>query len=178
MYYQQINSVLTHADVVITTTAPSGSPFAATDAAVSTEFVFNTPLDYECFVARIQWRILIQVVAMQVNEMMHTPSGPEPQAWQNKIEDTIKRLNQKAQIFRPQFIPSDIVPPTEEYRVLSVTGNWCDKLIEQLACMFSNVQNAGTLKIELFPLDAVPAKRNVDTASIDNAPAPLEAGTI
>lgn len=140
------NPVLTHADVVLPQSAPSGSPFSATDAAVSTGFSFNPPLPSDK-IRRMEWRILIQVCAMQYTECM-SQNGDREQ-WKSKILDTLQRTNQKAQMFNPQSIPSDIVPPTEEYRALSASGeNWCDTLTRQLACLFLNVTAADTLRTE------------------------------
>ena len=161
--------------MVIATTAPSGvTLFSATDAAEKPRFCFNAP-EYEQLTAYYSWRILIQVVAVQMSEFHNPYNHPGDEIkWQERIQNTLERVNQKGRMFRPQSIPSDIVPPTAVYRALSVTGNWCETLTDQLSSMFLNVPNADTLKIELFQPDAVPPRKD-DTASIYNLPVLLGA---
>lgn len=175
MDYVQINSGLIKADVAIATPQPSGvTLFSATDAPISPEFFVSTPLP-EQYIAYLEWRILIQVVAMQINEMQTQPQ-PEPILWQARIKETLERVNAKGKIFKPQSIPSDIVPPTVAYRALSVTGNWCDTLTQQLTSLFSSVASVDTLKIEIYKPDAMPAKN--DMASSNNLPVPLDTDNI
>lgn len=158
------NSVPSHADVVITTTAPSGSIFTATDAAEETEFLFNTPSfeSYELSVAPLVWRILLQVVAMQLNEYNKAING-EHETWKTRILETLQRINLKAQLFKPQSFPCNITPPTAEYLALSAMGvNWCDTMTASLSAIFSSVPCVSTLKIEL-PFENVPILSEVGT---------------
>jgi len=147
--FVQLNSDLTHADVVITTTAPSGSPFTATDAAVKSEFCFNAPSfdSYVISVAPIEWRILIQVLGMQMQDASQA-HGEELEEWKTRILETLQRINLKAQLFNPQSFPY-IIPPTDSYRALNATmGNWCYALTKQLTCLFTNVPIADTLRTD------------------------------
>lgn len=143
--FVHLNSVLTHADVVTSTTAPSGSTFTATDAAVKTEFLF-TP-EHEQKVAYHSWRILIQVLAMQMTDYKQAHGQEDAELWKSRMLSTLEWINRKAQEFYPQSIPSNIVPPTAEYLALNVTGNWCDILTKELTQVFLSVPGVDTLKI-------------------------------
>ena len=99
------------------------------------------------WIAFMEWRILIQVVAMQVQSLEEAHAS-EREEWKTKILDTLQRVNQKAQVFQPESFPSDIVPPLEEYHAPNVAGNWCDVLTLKLNCLFLNVTNADTLRTE------------------------------
>ena len=98
-------------------------------------------------IACMEWRILIQVVAMQVQSLEEAHAS-EREEWKTKILDTLQRVSQKAQIFLPESFPSDIVPPLAEYHAQNVTGNWCDVLTLKLSCLFLNATNADTLRTE------------------------------
>lgn len=139
--FVQLNSVLTHADVVTSTTAPSGSTFTATDAAVKTEFFYSTPEYYS-------WRILLQVCDMQLHDYELANNGDREQ-WKIRMLDTLQRINEKAQKFQPRSFPYDIKPATEESVALNASGvNWCDVMTSRLNKIFLNVPNVDTLRIE------------------------------
>lgn len=137
----QINSVFSHADLVITTSAPSGvSTFSATSAAEKTEFFYSTPEYYS-------WRILLQVCDMQIHDYELATNGDREQ-WKSRILSTLQRINEKAQGLSLQNFPSDIKPATEASVALSASGvNWCDAMTDKLSKMFLNVPSVDTLKI-------------------------------
>src|SRR5258706_6504181 len=102
MYVQsQLNSELTHASVVpITAAPPSGSPFTATDAVVTSEFCFINAPSFESYVisvAPIEWRILIQVLGMQMDDYRKAHGSEDKTECQKRILDVLKRINEKAQ---------------------------------------------------------------------------------
>ena len=148
----QLNSDFSHADVVITTTAPSGSLFTATDAAEKSEFCVKTlgnPADvmtYEKIQATI-WRTQFQIVAMLMSDYRAALVDEEKELWKQRVLEVLVRMNATAQKFSPLSIPCDIQPPTAEYNALNVTGNWCLKLTAELTCLFTNVYHADILKI-------------------------------
>ena len=109
------------------------------------DFSINAPSIEQ--IACMEWRILIQVVAMQVQSLEEAHAS-EREEWKTKILNTLQRVNQKAQIFSPACFPSDIVPPLEEYHAPNVAGNWCDVLTLKLSCLFLNATNADTLRTE------------------------------
>src|SRR5258706_15079502 len=178
MYVQsKLNSEITHASVVTFTAAsPSGSPFTATDAAVTSEFCFNAPSfeSYVISVAPIEWRILIQVLGMQMDDYMKAQGSEDRAECQKRILNVLKRVNEKAQLFLPQSFPY-IIPPTDSYRALNaMTGNWCYVLTQQLTCLFMNVPMvADTLKIEET---SIQPQINADWMLSNNLPALLETG--
>lgn len=130
--------------------------------APSIQFIVRAPTPEQ--IAYMEWRILIQVVAMQV-QSLEEAHNTEREEWKKRILDTLQRVNQKAQVFRPACFPSDIVPPLEEYHVQNVTGNWCDMLTLKLSYLFLSATDVDTLKID------------VDTI-LYNVPALSEAGTL
>lgn len=142
----QLNPDFSHADVVITTTAPSGSLFTATDAAEKPGFCFA---DYERSVAPMMWRINFQILGMQMGDYKRATSQEEKQLCKNRIWESLCRLNQKAQMFNPASLPSDIPAPTEEYLALSVTENWCLRLTQELTSLFMNVCHADISRTEI-----------------------------
>jgi hypothetical protein len=87
---------------------------------------------------------------MQLQDYDQAHNEKEREEWKQRIFDTLLWINLLAQTFSPQSIPSDIVPPTEAYRVLNVNGvNWCVELMKELTCLFLNVPIADTSRIEL-----------------------------
>ena len=145
----QLNSDFSHADVVNSTAAPSGSPFTATLAAEKSEFCFNTPMtfeEYEISVSPIMWRIYVQIVAVKVQEYK-TADDEEKQKCKAQIFNTLIRINQLAQIFQPSELPHVIQPSA--YSVQSATGNWLYVLIRELTEIFMSANHVDIGKIEL-----------------------------
>jgi hypothetical protein len=149
-----LNPVLTHADVVTSTTAPSGSTFTATDAAVSTGFFYSTPEYYS-------WRILLQVCDMQLRDYELAQNG-DRELWKTRILSTLQWINRLAVTFHPSRLPLDLRPATAGSLALTASGaNWCDAMSGRLSKMFLNVPNVDTLKIELHK-NQLPVVRDLD----------------
>lgn len=101
----------------------------------------------EHYIAYLEWRIYLQVAAVQYHEMV-TAQYQENETWKKRILETLCKINEKAQIFNPTSFPMDIVPPTAEYLALSAMGeNWLDTLTRQLTSLFLNVPAVDTTKI-------------------------------
>lgn len=89
-------------------------------------------------VLRLSWRILFQIVAMQLQDYKLAKSDEERNLWKTRILETLLRMNKRAQMFKNALLPSDIPAPTAEYLALSVTGNWCLQLTGELTSLFTN----------------------------------------
>lgn len=167
----QLNSELTHADVVsITAAPPSGSSFTATDAAVSSEFFIANTSPNEREIAYLEWRILLQVCDMQLAEYELATNG-DSELWKTRLLSTLQWINRKAQLFNPSQFPCDLKPVMAGSVALCVTGvNWLDAMTQRLSVIFLNAQSVNILKIEIQ--DAVPVL-NLDTTPLYNLPAPL-----
>jgi len=89
-------------------------------------------------VLRLSWRILFQIVAMQLQDYNLAKSDEERKLWKTRILETLCRMNKRAQMFRNASLPLDVPPPMAAYRAPSVTGNWCLLLTQELTCLFMN----------------------------------------
>jgi len=90
------------------------------------------------------WRIRIQVLAMQMDEYL-LPSGDKP-LWKSRMLDQLKRVNEIAQTFSPQSLPSDLRPAS--LARIAEQGNWLDTLTQQLTEVFLSAPTADTSRIE------------------------------
>ena len=89
-------------------------------------------------VLRLSWRILFQIVAMQLQDYKLAKSDEERNLWKTRILETLCRMNKRARMFKNASLPLGVPPPTAEYLALSVTGNWCLRLTEELTSLFMN----------------------------------------
>ena len=89
-------------------------------------------------VLRLSWRILFQIVAMQLQDYKLAVSEEDKRLWKSRILETLVRMNKRAQMFKNASLPLDVPPPTAAYRAPSVTGNWCLLLTQELTCLFMN----------------------------------------
>ena len=162
----QLNLSFSHADLVLTTSAPSGvNPFSARSAAEKDGFFDSTP-DY------LSWRILLQVCDVQLEEYELATNG-DHELWEGRILETLQRINEKAQKFNPQSFPSDIKPATAGSAVLNASGvNWCDAMTRRLSVMFLNVKSVDTSRIEI---QAAAPESISNTAALYNLPVLLGA---
>ena len=87
-------------------------------------------------VLRLSWRILFQIVAMQLQDYKLAKSDEERKLWKTRILETLQRMNKRARMFKNASLPLGVPPPTAEYLALSVTGNWCLRLTEELTSLF------------------------------------------
>ena len=87
-------------------------------------------------VLRLSWRILFQIVAMQLQDYKLAKSDEERNLWKTRILETLQRMNKRARMFKNASLPLGVPPPTAEYLALSVTGNWCSQLTEELTSLF------------------------------------------
>lgn len=166
-----LNPVLNSADVVTTTTAPSGSPFTATAVEFSTGFCFNNAGDiaqriaqkslkpitqedllqfaeYERSVTPIMWRIDIQILASQVDDYLQSNYEEEKLLWKQRMIQTLVDINRRAQIFNPCQLPTDLRPPTASWAARNATGNWCCDLTRILNCIFTNASTVDILRTD------------------------------
>ena len=93
----------------------------------------------------IIWRIRIQVLAMQMDEYLQ-PNGDKP-LWKSKMLEQLKRVNEIAQTFNPQSLPSDLRPAS--LARIAEQGNWLDTLTQQLTEVFLSAPTADISRIEL-----------------------------
>ena len=96
-------------------------------------------------VEEICWRIKIQVLAMQMDDYLLSQTDQERDIWKSRMLDQLIRINQQAQQFSPQTMPSDLRPAS--LARIAEQGNWLDTLTRQLTEVFLNVPTADTLKI-------------------------------
>ena len=89
-------------------------------------------------VLRLSWRILFQIVAMQLQDYKLAKSDEERNLWKTRILETLQRMNKRARMFKNASLPLGVPPPTAEYLALSVTGNWCLQLTEELTSLFTS----------------------------------------
>lgn len=185
--FSQLNPDLSHADVEITTTAPSGISFTATDAAESSGFCFiaesfdfnaNRPVNeqdlstfqaYTIKVMPVLWRVNLQIVAGLLVEYKNTQnSAEEKDQWKQRLWTSMWELNQKAQgisellSLDPQALM--VVSP-----VPNVSGaNWYLQLRQELTKLFIPAYHADILKIDLAitPAPLVLSAVGVDDMSI------------
>ena len=87
-------------------------------------------------VLRLSWRILFQIVAMQLQDYKLAKSDEERNLWKTRILETLQRMNKRARMFKNASLPLGVPPPTAEYLALSVTGNWCLRLTQELTSLF------------------------------------------
>ena len=87
-------------------------------------------------VLRLSWRILFQIVAMQLQDYKLAKSDEERNLWKSRILETLCRMNKRARMFKNASLPLGVPPPTAEYLALSVTGTWCLQLTEELTSLF------------------------------------------
>ena len=87
-------------------------------------------------VLRLSWRILFQIAAMQLQDYKLAKSDEERKLWKTRILETLCRMNKRARMFKNASLPLGVPPPTAEYLALSVTGNWCLRLTEELTSLF------------------------------------------
>lgn len=86
-------------------------------------------------IQEVCWRIQIQVLAMQMQDY-NLASQDERIIWKTRMLDQLKKINQTAQQFNPPSLPLDLRPPVLDYHAQNVTGNWLDKLTQQLTQVF------------------------------------------
>jgi len=109
-------------------------------------YVFDAKSN-EILCARLTWRILFQIAAVQLHDYKAATTDEEREQWMKLLLETLVNMNERAQIFNPQEIPLDITPPTDLCRAQNVMGNWCIELIHELTCLFTNAKSADILKI-------------------------------
>lgn len=99
-------------------------------------------------IASIIWRIEWQVLAVQMAEYKKSKSKQEREQWKKLMLEKLVKINELAQIFKPQSIPQNATPPSE-YSALAASGvNWCLRLTRELTCLFMRAPSAGTSRIE------------------------------
>jgi hypothetical protein len=86
------------------------------------------------------WRILIQVVATQMHEYNAASSSADKALWKTRMWDTLIRINQKAQMYNPKEMPTNLSTSVLEYQAMSDRGeSWCEALTRQLTQVFLNI---------------------------------------
>lgn len=91
------------------------------------------------------WRIHLQIVGMVMDDKRLCHSEQEIETWKIQVFQSLMNLNSKAQGWE---LPSDLPPPTADYRARNAMGNWLDELTRDLTCLFLNVPSAATSRTD------------------------------